>query len=208
MGEGQSLLALAVVKEALHECSLPGCGVKLPFDQIREHEDMCQWRRVRCPGGSRCNRVVPFCQVLRHVEECNSCISGQDSDGILKCRVAISKRHINGSADKDGWKTFVLFFQGQVCFVRQIWRNCCFLCEVMMKGTKEECRGYVAKVSVVDAESRQAMLTTSSSPRSLDAEYEIGFCLCAPKQALSEVWKYEAARNVYFIYVRVDLNKL
>ena len=77
----------------------------------------------------------------------------------------------------------------------------------MMKGSKEECRGYVAKVSVLDAESGQAMLTTSFSPRSLDAEYEVGFCLSAPKQALSEVWKYEAARNVCLIYFRVELNK-
>jgi len=216
MGEGQSLLALAVVKEALHECSLPGCGMKLPFDKIKEHENTCQWRRVRCPGGgSRCNRVVPFCQVLTHVEECNSCKLAVDyerilkSDGVMQDKMALSKRLIDGSVDgKLDWKTVVLFFQGQDFFVRRFWRNGCFLCEVMMKGTKEECRGYVAKVSVVDAESRQAMLTTSFSPRPLETEYEIGFCLSAPKQALSEVWKYEAARNVYLIYVRVELNKL
>ena len=41
MGEGQSLLALAIVKEALHECSLPGCGMKLLFDKIKEHEETC-----------------------------------------------------------------------------------------------------------------------------------------------------------------------
>ena len=177
--------------------------MKLPFDRIKEHEDTCQRRRVRCPGGSRCNRVVPFCQVLTHVQDCNRCKLTEESDGILKRGVSISKRHIDANVDIDGWKSLVLFFQGQVFFVRRIWRNGCFLCEVVMKGTEEECRGYVAKVSVLDAESEQAMLTTSSSPRSLDAEYEIGFCLCAPKQALSEVWKYEAARNVYFIYVRV-----
>ena len=209
MGEGQSLLALAVVKEALHECSLPGCGMKLPFDKIKEHEDTCQWRRVRCPGGgSSCNRVVPFCQVLTHAMQCNSCKLAVESDGILQYRVAMSKRHIDGSVDgKLDWKTVVLFFQGQDFFVRRFWRNGCFLCEVMMKGTKEECRGYVAKVSVVDAESRQAMLTTSFSPRPLETEYEIGFCLSAPKQALSELWKYEAARNVCMIYLRVELNK-
>jgi len=207
MGEGQSLLALAVVKEALHECSLPGCGMKLLFDKIKEHEDTCQWRRVRCPGGSRCNHVVPFCQVLTHVEDCNKCKPAKYNDNILQHGVAIPKKHIDVNVDVDGWKTLVLFFEGQVFFVRRIWRNGCFLCEVMMKGTKAECRGYVAKVSVLDAESGQAMLTTSFSPRPLDAEYEVGFCLSAPKQALSEVWKYEAARNVCLIYLRVELNK-
>ena len=182
--------------------------MKLPFDKIKEHEDTCQWRRVRCPGGSRCNRVVPFCHVLTHVEDCNKCKLAEDSDGILKRGVAISKRHIDANVDKDGWKTLVLFFQGQIFFVRRIWRNGCFLCEVMMKGTKEECRGYVAEVSVLDAESGQAMLTTSFSPRPLDAEYEVGFCLSAPKQALSEVWKYEPARNACSIYFTVEFNKL
>ena len=206
MGEGQSLLALAVAKEALHECSLPECGMKLPFDRIKEHEETCQWRLVRCPGGSRCNHVVPFCQVLTHVEDCNECKPAKYSD-ILQHGVAISKKHIDANVDVDGRKTLVLFFEGQVFFARQIWRNGCFLCEVMMKGTKAECRGYVAKVSVLDAESGQAMLTTSFSPRSLDTEYEIGFCLCAPKQALSKVWKYEAAKNLCLINVRVELNK-
>ena len=183
--------------------------MKLPFDKIKEHENTCQWRRVRCPGGgSRCNHVVPFCQVLTHVEGCNKCKLAEYSDNILQHAVAIYKNQIDANVDGDGWKTLVMFSQGQVFFVRRIWRNGCFLCEVMMKGTKEECRGYVAKVSVVDAESRQAMLTTSFSPRPLETEYEIGFCLSAPKQALSEVWKYEAARNVYLIYVRVELNKL
>ena len=207
MGEGQSLLALAIVEEALHECSLPECGMKLPFDKIKEHEDTCQWRRVRCPGGSRCNHVVPFCQVLTHVEGCNKCKLAEYSDNILQHGVAIYKDHIDANVDGDGWKTLVMFSQGQVFFVRRIWRNGCFLCEVMMKGTKAECRGYVAKVSVLDAESGQAVLTTSFSPRSLDAEYEDGFCLSAPKQALSEVWKYDATRNVCFIYFRVELNK-
>ena len=207
MGEGQSFLALAIVEEALHECSLPECGMKLPFDKIKEHEETCQWRRVRCPSGSRCNHVVPFCQVLMHVEGCNKCKLAEYSDNILQHGVAIYKNQIDANVDGDGWKTLVMFSQGQVFFVRRIWRNGRFFCEVMMKGTKAECRGYVAKVSVLDAESGQAVLTTSFSPRSLDAEYEDGFCLSAPKQALSEVWKYDATRNVCFIYFRVELNK-
>ena len=212
MGEGQSLLALAVVKEALHECILPGCGKKFPFDKIKKHEDTCQWRRVRCPGGSTCNRVVPFCQVLTHFEECNSCKLVEDYEGLLPLlrRVAISKRHIDANVDIDDWQTLVLFFQGQDFFVRPIWRNGCFLCEVVMKGTKEECQGFMAKVSVLDAESGQAMLTTSFSPRplALDAEYEAGFCLSASKQALSDAWKYEAARNACLFTFTLDINKL
>ena len=44
MGQGQSLLALTVVKNAQHECRLQGCNVSLPFDEIKEHEEKCAWR--------------------------------------------------------------------------------------------------------------------------------------------------------------------
>ena len=53
MGEGQSLLALTVVKNALHECRLQGCNVSVPFDQIKDHEEKCDWRLVICPGSGQ-----------------------------------------------------------------------------------------------------------------------------------------------------------
>ena len=50
MGQGQSLLALTVIKAAQHECRHQGCDMMLEFNQIKEHEEKCAWRLVRCPG--------------------------------------------------------------------------------------------------------------------------------------------------------------
>ena len=50
-------------------------------------------------------------------------------------------------------------------------------------------------------------MTTSFPPRPLDAKNEVGFCLSASKQALSDVWRFEASREVYHIELRVEINK-
>ena len=61
MREGRSLLAFTVVKQAKHECTLEGCSAVVPFDEIKEHEERCNWRLVICPGSTRsCNVMVPF----------------------------------------------------------------------------------------------------------------------------------------------------
>ena len=62
MGQGQSLLALTVVKNARHECRLQGCNMSLPFGEIKEHEENCNWRLIICPSdGNSCTAMVPFC---------------------------------------------------------------------------------------------------------------------------------------------------
>ena len=61
IGEGKSLLAFTVVKQAKHECRLKGCTELIPFDEIKQHEEECNWRLVICPGsGVSCKAMVPF----------------------------------------------------------------------------------------------------------------------------------------------------
>ena len=101
------------------------------------------------------------------------------------------------------WQTVVVNFRYQV-FVRCLLRNGHFLCEVVMK---EECGDFVAKVMLKDAESKQATMSTSSPPRPLEAKNEVGFCLSASKEALSDVWRYEASGEVCHIEFRVEMNE-
>ena len=90
------------------------------------------------------------------------------------------------------WDIDVLDFQSEVFFLRSIWRNERLLCEVIMKGSKEECRGLKTYVSLLDAKSEQVMVTTIFPPRPLDVKNEEGFGFSDSKQALSEAWESEA----------------
>ena len=84
----------------------------------------------------------------------------------------LTVRHKNRDACTD-----VLDFQSEVSFWRSIWRNGRLLCEVIMKGSKEECR---------------AVASTIFPPRPLDAKNEEGFGFFVSKQAISEARQSEA----------------
>ena len=55
----------------------------------------------------------------------------------------------------------------------------------------------MVKVAIEDAESGQAILSTSVPPRPLDAGNEFRLCL----------WKYVAAREAYLFKLRVEIIK-
>ena len=80
------------------------------------------------------------------------------------------------------WDTDVLDFQSEVFFLRSIRRNGRLLCEVIMKGSKEECRGLKTYVSLLDAKSEQVMVTTIFPPRPLDVKNEEGLASLSPSR--------------------------
>ena len=170
MGQGQSLLALTVVKNARHECTLQGCNVSLPFGKIKEHEETCNWRLIICPSdGYSCTAMVPFCTVLTHGKNCSAC---ELSPGrrILDNGVEMSSYLKLDTAEAfDGkdmsWKTKILLGQGIVCFVRPSRRGGIFTIDVVMKGSKEECEEFRVTASIYDAVSRKSKFKATFQPR-------------------------------------------
>ena len=168
MGEGQSLLALTVVKNALHECRLQGCNVSLPFDKIKEHEEKCDWRLVMCPGcGHDCTAMVPLCTVMTHVQNCADCDwpPKQDNDvGLQEFLQLTKERAFNGKCVK--WNTNILQLeQGSVFFVRLSRKEGDFKVDVVLKGSKDDCKGFMVKASIVDPVSKKSMFRATFQPR-------------------------------------------
>ena len=170
MGKGQSLLALSVVKNARHECRLQGCNMSLPFGEIKEHEENCNWRLIICPSdGNSCTAMVPFCRVLAHGKNCSACVltpgrrylnNGAEMNSYLKLDTA------DAFDGKDvSWKTEILLGQGVVFFVRLSRKGGIFTIDVVMKGSKEECEEFRVKASIVDAVSRKSMFKATFQPR-------------------------------------------
>ena len=170
MGQGQSLLALTVVKNARHECRLQGCNMSLPFGEIKEHEENCNWRLIICPSdGNSCTAMVPFCRVLAHGKNCSACVlspgrryldNGAEMNSYLKLDTA------DAFDGKDvSWKTEILLGQGVVFFVRLSRKGGIFTIDVVMKGSKEECEEFRVKASIVDAVSRKSMFKATFQPR-------------------------------------------
>jgi len=211
VGQGQSLLALTVVKNAQHECRLQGCNVSLPFDEIKEHEEKCAWRLVICPGsGATCTVMVPFWTVMNHVQNCPNCVwppkqydAGMHSDyqTMDKAR-AYDGRCVN-------WKTEILQLdQGLVFFVRLSRKGDIFLIDVVMKGTKEDCKELMVEASILDAASRKSMFKAIFQPRPLTNQNEAVYCLSVPEKGVSQVWKYDVLKETYQIDYLVKVVKV
>jgi len=215
MGQGQSLLALTVVKNAWHECKLQGCNVSLPFDQIKEHEEMCIWRLIICPGdGQTCTAMLPYCTVLTHVKNCSACAHSSPVVFQLSRHCA----EMNASLTLDAalafngrgmtWKTKILQLeQGFVFFVRLSRREGIFTIDVVMKGRKEDCREFMVEASILDAVSGP-MFKATFQPRPLSNQNEAVYCLSVSEKAVSQVWKHDVLRKKYQIDYLVKVVKL
>jgi len=210
---GKSPLALTVVKNAQHECRLQGCSVSLPFDEIKEHEK-CAWRLVICPGsGAACTAMVPLCTVMTHVQNCPNCVwppkqydangAGMHSDywTMDKAR-ACDGRCVN-------WKAEILQLdEGSVFFVRLSRKGDIFMIDVVMKGTKEDCKELMVEVSILDTVSRKSMFKAIFQPRPITNQNEADFCLLVPERAVSQVWKHDMLKESYQIDYLVKIVKL
>ena len=211
---GKSPLALTVVKNAQHECRLQGCSVSLPFDEIKEHEEKCAWRLVICPGsGATCTAMVPLCTVMTHVQNCPNCVwppkqydangAGMHSDywTMDKAR-AYDGRCVN-------WKAEILQLdEGFVFFVRLSRKGDIFMIDVVMKGTKEDCKELMVEVSILDTVSRKSMFKAIFQPRPITNQNEADFCLLVPERAVSQVWKQDMLKESYQIDYLVKIVKL
>ena len=213
MGQGQSLLALTVVKNALHECSLQGCNMLVPFDQIKDHEEKCDWRLVICPGsGHTCTAMTPFCTVLTHVQNCPDCVWPPKKDKVLGVEngsfLTMDKAQASDMKSLN-WKTdTLLLVQGSVFFVRCSRKGDMFVIDVVMMGSKEDCKEFMVEASILDSVSGKSMFKSIFQPRPLTNHNEAAFCLSVPEGAVSDAWKYDMLKERYQIDYLVKVVKL
>ena len=205
MGQGTSLLALAVVKKALHECKLQRCSVELPFDEIKEHEEKCNWRLVLCPSpGSICRAMVPFCTMIDHVGVCTGFVNKYPKAllGDTFYRTFVRTTAEDGGGDRS-WRTEVYQREGKLFFCRFVKRDGKYTLDVVMGGTKEDCKKYVVEASVMNT-----VYKASFPPRPLGKQNEAKFCLSFNQEDISEEWRYNKQNNGYCIVYMIQIKKL
>ena len=169
MGQGKSLLALTVVKNAQHECRLQGCNVRIPFDQIKEHEEKCPWRLIICPGSNAaCRAMVPFCTVLTHAQNCPNCIwppiQANANNAQMRSLLNVTKAH---AYEKYlCWKTAIFQLeQGVAFFVRMSKEKDIYKIDVVMNGSKEDCKEFTVEASILDAAAWKSTFKATFQPR-------------------------------------------
>jgi len=214
MGEGKSLLALAVIEEIQHECNNQGCTEMFPLTRIEQHENECDWRLIICPGkDSVCNAMVPFCNVESHVQDCKGCKwplwrSAYGHFGVVPLIETISRTYLGIHVNRT---TFTTRYEGKLFFHRTFKGiDGCFTVDIVMKGSKEECDEFWIEATVLDTKSNdfKPAFKATFHPRPLGRENKPGFCLKVSQESLSEVWKYNEEKDVYHIKYCVQIVKL
>ena len=207
-GEGKSLLAFAVAEEVRHECRHQGCTKTTQFDKILQHEKECKWRLIICPGsGANCETMIPFCKVEHHAQECHDCDGSPD-----KCPEGglIFRKGFFEDGGDEAWKTDILNFEGKLFFCRTSKEHGFVTVDVAMKGSLEECEGYLIEAAVLDSNSIKVKPAVKSlfSPRPLKEDNKPEFCLTVPFNLMSKVWKFNAKDGEFDVEIEIKIVKL
>ena len=206
MGRGQSLLALTVIKNALHECRHQGCNVKLNLSQIKNHEELCIWRIIPCPGSRLCQADIPLCNVENHAQSCPGCMwrGSEEGEGLW----LINRIKVEDFGKEWSWQTrvFELKEGGRQFFVKSWKKEGIYKVDALMNGSQEDCEGFIVEASMVIPGTTKPVFKSSFQPRPLTDQNESIFCLSVPKECLDKVWKYED--GIYTFECCVNIVKL
>jgi len=210
MGQGRSLLALTVVKNAQHECGHQGCHVKLKIHQIKDHEEKCIWRLILCPGkGTFCTARVPLSTLLNHVQTCIDCKwppKQVNREGTL-IENKIGMDRVGGL--NANWPTTVLQLEGGFFFfVRCAKKDGNYVVDVVMKGSQEDCEDFMVEASLLNVESGKSVFKASFQPRPLTNQNEAIYSLSVPEKGVSKAWKYDDSEGNYQIRFLVKILKV
>ena len=189
MGQGKSLLALTVIKHARHECRLQGCTEEITFDNIKEHEEKCNWRLVICPGSTSCAKMIPFKLVEDHIKSCPGCWrpAKELRRGVFRSRInVLTKEMVEAKRDLTWPSTFV-YFEDQLFFGRVERRSSMYCVDVVMLNSEDECQNYTVEASMVDFKNRKLAFKATFTPRPVVKVNQAGYCLRVPQGEMSKV---------------------
>jgi len=208
MGQGRSLLAFTVVKQAKHECTLKGCSAVVPFDEIKQHEERCSWRLVICPGSNRtCKVMVPFQKVEEHAKDCPDFLAPPVEDegtGVLCKRVMLKRLEKEESLK---WRTQLVKYEDQIFFARLKREANAFTLDVVMKASEGECENYLVEASMMDVRTGKLIYKAIFPPRPIVKENKPGYCLVVQQKAMDKVWKFFENEGKYSFGHHIKINR-
>ena len=201
----KSLLADLVIKSIEHECNLPGwpgCSQKVHYDDLADHQKKCTFRLVKCPGSNKqCNMMLPFYQVLDHVNECSDMTMYQGQNNSYHFTLpedCVEKGFL--------WDTVVIHkHMLGTFFVRVEKDNSQFTVEIVMKGTEEDCEKVNAEIAIKDPSSGKAIFNCNHHPRPMGKENTKEFCLSVTQAALSKIWSHDKELNSFVFVVEIKI---
>ena len=109
-------------------------------------------------------------------------------------------------------KADALQFEGFLFFVRSSKKGNGgnFSLDVAMKGSQEECRGFMIEASMMDVKSGEDKVAFKATfpPKPLDEVNQESFCLSVPHEALAGLGVFGAGRDGFVLIYNIKIVKL
>jgi len=177
MGQGKSLLAVAVIENIEHPCKYDSCSLSLPLPVLESHEARCPHRTVSCPDGD-CRSKVPLARLVSHLSQSEYCCADSAPTQLQAGADWVRKNYvIDDVANVDeGWPMSLYSFDDQDFAVIPSKSNGQYFFVLVMFATKSECIKY--KVEIVahqwetDATASEFSFRFSGNPTSIDVKKE------------------------------------
>jgi len=157
MEEGRSLLARVVIESMQHQCSFEGCGEMVEHKEYNQHQEACRHREVICPS-NYCDTMMAFCEVEEHARTCEDI-----SFGFWK--VPVSEEQAQDASEIKWNSAMFNDFDGATFFLQILKEDNIFSMDVVMLGSKEQCKGLKAKVSITNPVTKEEFHMSTFSPR-------------------------------------------
>ena len=163
MGEGKSLLAKVVIKNLEHECSFPGCDMKLPFNMYKHHqEEECLYRKVMCPGVNvDCQALVPFGELDQHTRSCEDVVLAPGG----RFSINVPPNTLYGDLDWPSSAAAAVPFDTGCIFIRVNKEGRLVYIDTVLGGTKDECRRVTVELHILKKNSEEAEFKFFTHPR-------------------------------------------
>ena len=199
MGEGKSLLAKVVIENMEHECSFPGCDMKLPLNKYKQHqEEECLYRKVLCPSSTfHCQALVPFCELDQHIRSCEDIVLLNQTE---RFSIGVPSNTWNGNIN---WRSFAFPFNSGCIYIRMNKVGGLFTIDTVLNGTKDECRTVTVDLHILNCDTKEAEIKFSIHPRPITEENTNNNRISVSAEAISALWKYDTESKKHIVDMKI-----
>lgn len=203
MGDGKSLIAVAIIETVDHTCKFDNCNEEFPYgDPLEKHETSCSLRTVNCPKAG-CNIKVALVGLLNHLLQSSCCdqkVEARQSD-LNEWNTSLYRNTLqvaNGC-----WSIDVFKINGEVLAFYPMQSEEFFYFMLIMGATESECTKYEVEMvvhesnTVAEAVDAKVSVRFLGTPLSIDRQRDEFKLFGATAQMMKEIMKMPESKNYF-----------
>ena len=174
MGQDKSLLAVTILENIDHECSIDGCEETLSFEDLGNHVRDCEHRVVRCPFAG-CDETMPLMDLMKHLNDSKKCcmfIKDCEENGSGFTHLV----YVNNFFKDRIWKIGIFKYQGVAFAIKMDHANGNLNVSLLMFKSEPKCAKYKLEIIAHCADSTPQDASFSyicrGAPGSVDQEWD------------------------------------